>query len=74
MVRIKKKACLACKNLPEKFSKIKKTDVVYFLSIRALACKNNTSDKVSHAALMIYPRIFGAGQNAQNIYFQNCAL
>ena len=31
--------------------------------------KNNTSDEVSHAALMIYPRILGAGQNAQNIDF-----
>ena len=33
------------------------------------AMKNNTSDEVSHAALMVYPRIFGAGQNVQNIDF-----
>jgi len=35
--------------------------------------KNNTSDEVSRAALMIYPRILGAGRNAQNIDFPKSA-
>ena len=35
--------------------------------------KNNTSEKVSRAALMIYPIILGAGQNAQNIDFSKSA-
>ena len=35
--------------------------------------KNNTSDEVSRAALMIYPRIFAAGQNVQNIDFPKSA-
>ena len=36
--------------------------------------KNNTSDEVSHDALMIYPRILGADQNAQNIDFPKSRL
>ena len=35
--------------------------------------KNNTSDKVSCVALMIYPRILRAGQNEQNIDFPKSA-
>ena len=35
--------------------------------------KNNTSDEVSRAALMIYPRILGVGQNVQNIDFPKSA-
>ena len=35
--------------------------------------KNNTSDKVSRAALMIYPRIFGAGRYVQNLNFSKSA-
>ena len=35
--------------------------------------KNNTSEGVSRAALIIYPIIFGVGQNAQNIDFPKSA-
>ena len=36
--------------------------------------KNKASEKVSLAAMMIYPRIAGVGQNVQNVIFLNRRL
>ena len=36
--------------------------------------KNKASEKVSLAAMMIYPRITGAGRNVQNVIFLNRRL